>query len=147
MNAHELVTVIWAMHRLKHVPDMVYMECWYAAAVARMPSFSASNLAVAIHALGVLQPGKDAPGAVSGRFIAVVLPRVQALIAELTGTELGQVLWGLAELKIKPGDEFMNNWMSGEGTAWHELRACQYCANQCKYSMRITIGLISFVSE
>jgi hypothetical protein len=97
------------------VPDLVFMEAWYIAAASKMDRFQPGALALGFQALGLLKPGEGVPGAVSERFLRVALERGKEVMVGFRSEELGQVLWGLADLRWWPGDEWMRVWMEGEG--------------------------------
>lgn len=58
------------------------MEAWYRASAVRMHAFTPATLAAAVQALGMLQPGKDVPGAVSGRWLQLVLNHSQQMMQQ-----------------------------------------------------------------
>lgn len=89
------------------------MEAWYTAAAAKMDRFQPGALALGVQALGLLKPGEGVPGGVSERFLRIALEGRQVMVG-FRGEELGQMLWGLAELRWWPGDEWMEAWSEGE---------------------------------
>lgn len=110
----ELATLLWALARLGHAPDLIFMDCWYRAAASRMRSFGPAELALAVHALGALHPGQGVPGALPGRFVRELLPQSRRLLPSCSGFQLSQVLWGLAELRLWPGQLWLEDWLAGE---------------------------------
>jgi hypothetical protein len=58
------------------------MEAWYRAAAVRMHATSPAAAATAVQALGMLQPGKDVPGGVSGRWLQQLLGHSQAILQQ-----------------------------------------------------------------
>jgi hypothetical protein len=90
------------------------MECWYRASAAHIHAFTPQSLAVSLQALGMLRPGVEVPGAVSGRWLKVTLQRSQELLADSSGAELSHFLWGFAELRYWPGLPWMEAWLTGQ---------------------------------
>jgi hypothetical protein len=112
----ELGTLLWALARLRHTPDLVFMEAWYTAAAAKMESTRLEVLALQLQALGLLSPGEGVPGAVPERFMLLALGRAEQLVqgGEGSAADLGQMLWGLAQLRYWPGQQWMQVWFEGE---------------------------------
>lgn len=81
----ELSTLLWSSACLNHAPDLIFMEAWFRASAARMHAFTPATLAAAVQALGMLQPGKDVPGAVAGRWLQLVLTHSQQLMQQQRG--------------------------------------------------------------
>ncbi|GBG00145.1 hypothetical protein Rsub_12836 [Raphidocelis subcapitata] len=109
----ELSTLLWSLARLGHAPDLLFSAAWYRAAAARMGAFRPAELALALHALGALRPGVGVPGGVPGRFVAELLPAARALLPRCSGGQLVAVLWGLAELRLWPGQAWLDDWLAG----------------------------------
>jgi len=114
LSPGELATLLWSLSRLGHAPDLVFMDGWYRAAAARMAAFGAGELSLALHALGALRPGVGVPGAIPGRFVQELLPAARAALVSATGQQLSQMLWGLAELRLWPGQTWLEDWLAGE---------------------------------
>eukprot|EP00879_Flechtneria_rotunda_P021636 GHRR01022805.1.p1 GENE.GHRR01022805.1~~GHRR01022805.1.p1 ORF type:complete len:346 (+),score=114.54 GHRR01022805.1:734-1771(+) len=112
MKPAELSTLLWCMACLNHTPDLIFMECWYRAAASHMHAFTPDVLATALQALGMLQPGKEVPGGVSGKFLQVVLTHSREIMSSCNGSELSKVLWGFAELRFWPGQAWMDQWVA-----------------------------------
>eukprot|EP00775_Hariotina_reticulata_P005237 gene5237-5472_t len=112
MKPVELSTLLWSMARLNHAPDLIFMECWYRTCAAHMHAFTPQTLAVSLQALGMLRPGAEVPGAVSGRWLKLALQRSGELLAESSGAELSHMLWGFAELHYWPGLSWMEAWLT-----------------------------------
>ena len=98
------------------------MDAWYTAAAAKMDRFQPGALALAFQALGLLKPGEGVPGGVSERFLKIAQDRAAEVMVGFRAEELGQLLWGLAELRWWPGDEWMQVWMDGE-LSWGGCKA------------------------
>lgn len=114
MKPAELAILLWSMAGLNHTPDLIFMECWYRACAAHMHAFTPQALATAVAAVGMLRPGRDVPGGVSGRWLQLVLQKSREQFDESSGSELVKILWGLAELRVWPGQDWMNDWLTGE---------------------------------
>jgi hypothetical protein len=119
-----------------------------------MHAFSPAAAATAVQALGMMQPGKDVPGGVSGRWLQQLLGHSQGILRQQTqsqqqrqqqqkqthtpelpqqqlqqpeqeqqqlektigvfsGSDLSKLLWGLAELKVWPGEPWLDDWLAG----------------------------------
>jgi hypothetical protein len=135
LKPSELGTLLWALARLRHTPDLVFMEAWYTAAAAKMEGTRMGVLALQLQALGLLQPGQGVPGAVPERFLLLAVGRAEQLLQEGEGSaaDLGQVLWGLAQLRYWPGQRWMQLWYEGEvqimalGGGSLQLRSATVC--------------------
>jgi hypothetical protein len=124
MRPAELSSLLWCMASLNHTPDLIFMECWYRAAAARMHAFTPQSLALSLQALGMLRPGTDVPGGVSGRWLQAALLHSRKLLAsslqqqqqqqQCGGQELARLLWGFGELRFWPGQAWMDDWLAGE---------------------------------
>ncbi|KAF6258064.1 hypothetical protein COO60DRAFT_1701523 [Scenedesmus sp. NREL 46B-D3] len=116
MRPAELSSLLWCMASLNHAPDLIFMECWYRAAAARMHAFTPQSLALSLQALGMLRPGTDVPGGVSGRWLAAVLLHSRGLLGsgqqQCGGQELARLLWGFGELRFWPGQAWMDDWLA-----------------------------------
>jgi hypothetical protein len=123
MRPAELSSLLWCMASLNHTPDLIFMECWYRAAAARMHAFSPQSLALSLQALGMLRPGTDVPGGVSGRWLQAALLHSRGLLGcsqqqqqqqqQCGGQELARLLWGFGELRFWPGQAWMDDWLAG----------------------------------
>lgn len=78
-----------------------------------MHAFTPQALATAIQAVGMLQPGNNVPGGVSGRWLQLVLQKTQEVMGTCSGSELVKMLWGLAEIRVWPGQPWMDVWLAG----------------------------------
>eukprot|EP00878_Enallax_costatus_P024147 GHUV01025743.1.p1 GENE.GHUV01025743.1~~GHUV01025743.1.p1 ORF type:complete len:586 (+),score=99.92 GHUV01025743.1:433-2190(+) len=113
MKPAELSTLLWSMACLNHTPDLVFMECWYRACAVHMHAFTAQSLSTALQAIGMLQPGKDVPGAISGRWLQLVLQKSKTFMVSGSCSELVKMLWGFAEIRVWPGQPWMDDWLEG----------------------------------
>ncbi|KIZ04086.1 hypothetical protein MNEG_3876 [Monoraphidium neglectum] len=130
LSPGELATLLWSLSRLGHAPDLAFMDAWYRAAAARAAAFGPGELALALHALGALRPGVGVPGSVPGRFVREVLPAARRILGACSGAQLAQTLWGLAELRLWPGQPWLEDWLAAEpvslgGSALAEQAAAQ----------------------
>ncbi|KAI8471244.1 MAG: cryptococcal mannosyltransferase 1-domain-containing protein [Monoraphidium minutum] len=112
LSPGELATLLWALARLGRPPDAAFADAWYRAAAARAAAFGPGELALALHALGALRPGVGVPGAVPGRFARELLPAARRLLPRCSGVQLAQVVWGLAELRLWPGQAWLDDWLA-----------------------------------
>eukprot|EP00878_Enallax_costatus_P018493 GHUV01019468.1.p1 GENE.GHUV01019468.1~~GHUV01019468.1.p1 ORF type:complete len:357 (+),score=102.34 GHUV01019468.1:2127-3197(+) len=121
MKPAELSTLLWSMACLNHTPDLVFMECWYRACAVHMHAFTAQSLSTALQAIGMLQPGKDVPGAISGRWLQLVLQKSKTFMVSGSCSELVKMLWGFAEIRVWPGQPWMDDWLEATQQQLHDM--------------------------
>lgn len=114
MKPAELSTLLWSMACLNHTPDLIFMECWYRACAVHMHAFTAQSLSTALQAIGMLKPGNNVPGGISGRWLQLVLQRSRELMSRCSGSEMVKMLWGLAEIRVWPGQAWIDEWLTGK---------------------------------
>jgi hypothetical protein len=109
LTTKELATVLWALAKVRHRPDLIFLEVWYKSAAKRAGSWQGEHIVLALQALAALGA---AP--VNGRFLNVMLPQLPQLMPALQPDELASVLWALAALRAKPEAAWMADFMAGE---------------------------------
>ncbi len=91
-SPREMASLLWALVRMKHAPDVLFIDAWCRSAALRLRAFPADALVLAVHALGALAPGGGGvAGGVPGRFAGRLLVRCREVFGQLGGDELAQV--------------------------------------------------------
>ncbi|GIL61112.1 hypothetical protein Vafri_15491 [Volvox africanus] len=121
--------------------DREFLDAWFRCSARRMSSSSAASLVLALQALAVLQvtqlPSKYVNAMLarlltavpSGRLKAGAAAQRQASAAgtSLSGVEMVSVLLSLVALRIRPGPEWMESYLTGLESNLTELEAPVLC--------------------
>ncbi|KAF5833725.1 hypothetical protein DUNSADRAFT_9832, partial [Dunaliella salina] len=107
-TARELATLIWICIRLKHVPDPLFLEVWFKAATRRMPTFNPPSLLLALQSLAAAELRTPAPAT----FMRALLPKLREMFMDMSGPELAEALWCVVSLRLKPDEQWMDDYMA-----------------------------------